>query len=208
MTYRLVVFDFDGTLADTLPWVRSVFNDTARKFRFREVTGDQIEMLRGRPNREIVRYLGVPAWKLPLIAAHMRKIAARDVGQMRLFPGAEDMLRRLHGAGRMLAVVSSNSEANVRRVLGPAAAVVPFYGCGASVFGKASKFRSVLKKSGVPAPQAIAIGDEERDIEAARRAGLAVGAVCWGSATPELLTACRPDELFHRMDEIAARLAA
>ncbi len=60
MKHQLAIFDFDGTLADTLPWVRSVMNETARKFRFREVTDEEMEMLRGRPNREIVRYMRVP----------------------------------------------------------------------------------------------------------------------------------------------------
>jgi phosphoglycolate phosphatase len=150
----------------------------------------------------------VPAWKLPLIAAHMRKIAARDADRMPLFEGVPALLQALRGAGVKVALVSSNSEANVRRVLGPSAALVDHYACGASIFGKAAKFRAVLKSSGVAAAQAIAIGDEQRDIEAARAAGLAAGAVCWGSATEALLASCAPDELFRSLDEMSARLVA
>src|SRR3954451_19595424 len=66
--YDLAIFDFDGTLADSAIWMAGVFNDVADRFGYRRVSEDELQMLRGRSNREIVRYLGVPAWKLPFIA--------------------------------------------------------------------------------------------------------------------------------------------
>jgi phosphoglycolate phosphatase len=64
----------------------------------------------------------------------------------------------------------------------------------------------VLKRAGVEPARAIAIGDEVRDIEAARSAGIACAAVTWGYAAPAALRAQRPDLLFERMDEIAPAL--
>jgi phosphoglycolate phosphatase len=108
----------------------------------------------------------------------------------------------------VLAVVSSDHEANVRRALGPDnAGLIAHYACGASLFGKASKFKQVLKRAGMAAGQAIAIGDEVRDIEAARKAGIRSGAVTWGYATPEALRQHGADEMFASLDEIAGRLA-
>ena len=78
MAYKLVIFDFDGTLADSAGWLFGVLNQVADRYGFRRTSEAEIAMLRGRDNREIVRYLGVPAWKLPLIAAHMRRRVARD----------------------------------------------------------------------------------------------------------------------------------
>jgi phosphoglycolate phosphatase len=65
----------------------------------------------------------------------------------------------------------------------------------------------VLKQAGVDAGHAIAIGDEVRDIEAARAAGIACGAVAWGYADPGTLAALQPDMMFATMEEVAARLA-
>ena len=62
--------------------------------------------------------------------------------------------------------------------------------------------------AGVGAAQAIAIGDEVRDIEAARAAGIACGAVTWGYAAPEALRALGPDLVFERMEDIAPSLMA
>jgi phosphoglycolate phosphatase len=205
MRYDLVIFDFDGTLADSAEWTLGILNQVAERYGFRQMSEAETAMLRGWDNRAIIRYLGVPAWKLPLIANHMRKLAARDAGQIRLFPGVDALLARLSGAGVRLAIVSSNSEENVRRILGPAnSALIAHYACGASIFGKAAKFRQVLRASGLARSRTLCIGDEARDIEAAVAERLACGAVTWGYATPELLRAQEPTLLFRSLDEIGA----
>lgn len=209
MAYKLAVFDFDGTLADSADWTMGIMNELARRHGFRTVSDEEIAMLRGRDNRAIVRYLGVPAWKMPLIANDMRKRIAQDADRIRLFAGVEECLRTLHGRGVSLAVVTSNAEANVRRILGERnAALIRHYACGASIFGKARKFRAVLKASGLAAGQAIGIGDETRDIEAAARAGIAAGAVTWGYATADLLRSYKPTHLFDSFEDLVAAFPA
>src|SRR5262249_12759939 len=186
MSYRLAIFDFDGTLADSAGWVTRIINDVARRHGFRELSDAEIEMLRGRSNGEIIRYMRVPTWKLPAIAADMRRRMGADADSIPLFEGIADMLQSVKDAGVAVAIVSSNSEANVRRILGPAAvAAVDTFECGAGLFGKAGKFRKVMKRIGVPPAETICIGDETRDIEAAAAVGAASGAALWGYATPE-----------------------
>ena len=73
---------------------------------------------------------------------------------------------------------------------------------GVSVFGKRMKLRKVLRQSGIHPAQAIFIGDEIRDIEAARQAGIASGAVAWGFTDPDALRAHSPDMLFTSVDEM------
>ncbi len=208
MTYRLAIFDFDGTLADSFPWFVGVLNGVARRYGFRQVRPDELETLRGCDARALMRHLQVPAWKLPFIARHMRRLMARDIAGIAAFDGVSGLLRTLAERGVTIAVVSSNSVDNIRRVLGPdSAALVQRYACGASLFGKPAKFRSVLRDTGTPAAAAIAIGDETRDIEAARRVGIACAAVTWGYARADVLAAGRPDFLFDRMDQIAPAIA-
>src|SRR5262245_64953576 len=100
--------------------------------------------------------------------------------QFRCFPGAPAMLHTLRDAGLTLTLVSSDNEDNARRQLGASAAVFSHFACGASIFGKAAKFKAVMRRARVTAAQTIAIGDEVRDIEAARGAGIACGAARWG----------------------------
>jgi phosphoglycolate phosphatase len=205
--YRLAIFDFDGTLADSADWFLSQLNDVADRYGFRRVSDEEIEMLRGRSNREIVAYLGVKPWKLPLIASHMRGLAARDSQRISLFDGAAELLWRLRKAGIRLAIVTSNSEETVRRMLGTGvAASVDHYGCGASLFGKAGRLKAVVRAAGVSPAETIAIGDEARDIEAAREAGIAAGAVSWGFARVAALAPLGPDHLFDRLADIETLL--
>jgi phosphoglycolate phosphatase len=204
MRFDLFIFDFDGTLADSGPFMSQAFNKAAARFGFRQLSRDEIEAMRGRDTRTVIRELGVPIWRLPQIAAYMRRLAQQGPAAP-LFPGIAALLHTLHGAGAKLAVVSSNSEDVVRRALGEdCATLVLVYACNASMFGKAAKFRRVLKRTAVAADRAIAVGDETRDIEAARTADIACGAVGWGYATPAVLQAHTPDFFFHTPDDIAA----
>jgi phosphoglycolate phosphatase len=153
----------------------------------------------------LLDHLGVARWKLPFIAAHMRRLQGRT--EIRPFPALPALLDDLADAGIALALVSSNAEANVRRVLGPhTAARFGRFDCGSGLFGKAGRLQAVWRASRIPADQTIAIGDEQRDIVAARRAGLVVGAVAWGYADETALAARQPDHLFRSAEELRATL--
>jgi phosphoglycolate phosphatase len=207
MKYQLAIFDFDGTLADTADSMFTEFNRAAIRFGFRQTAQQEIETLRGMRSPDIIRFLGIPLWKLPMIAVYMRQTAGENAERTRLFPGTREMLARLASDGIALAIVTSNSEENVRSILGPGTAgLISYFECGASLFGKAAKFKTVLKRSGIEAASAIAIGDESRDMEAAKTAGVAAGAVTWGYATSGLLRSCAPTEIFESLEEIPARL--
>jgi phosphoglycolate phosphatase len=208
MPYSLVIFDLDGTLIDSFPWFLRTINDVADRFGFRRVRDGEVEALRHAATREILARLEIPLWKLPVIARHMRRLKSEQASNIALFDGVDAMLRKLAGGGLRLALISSDSEANARVKLGAAAALFSHFDCSASIFGKPAKFRRVLRRSGVAPAQAIAIGDETRDIEAARAAGIACGAVTWGYAAPKALRAFRPDLVFDRMDDIARALVA
>lgn len=208
MPYALAIFDLDGTLVDSFPWFLRTINDVADRFGFRRVRDEDVERLRHASTREILTRLEVPLWKLPAIARHARRVKGEAAAEIPLFAGVETMLRTLAENGVQLALVTSDSEANARQKLGEAAALFSHFGCAASVFGKPAKFRRVIRRAGVEPGKVIAIGDEVRDIEAARAVGIACGAVCWGYAAPAALRAQGPDYVFERMDEITSTLRA
>jgi phosphoglycolate phosphatase len=205
MRYKLALFDFDGTLADTAGWFASALNESAARFGFRQLSREEFAMLRGKGNREIIRYLRVPWWKMPAIARDMRQRAAADAHAMQLFPGVGELLVDLRGAGVRIAIVSSNAEATIRRVLG-ADIEIDYFECGTSIFGKSARFRRVLKRAGLGVADAIAIGDEGRDIQASRATGIVAGAVAWGYATPDYLRSQSPDIMFGDLADIRRTL--
>ncbi len=190
-------------LADSFPWFLRTINDIADRFGFRRVADHEIEGLRHASTREILNQLEVPLWKLPAIAQHARRLKAEAAHEIALFPGIVPMLRTLSDNDVQLALVTSDSEANARQKLGEAAALFTHFDCSASLFGKPANFRRVIKRARVALAQAISIGDEVRDIEAARAVGIACGAVSWGYAAPAALRALAPDHMFAQMEDIA-----
>jgi phosphoglycolate phosphatase len=207
MRYDLVAFDFDGTLADTVPWFASMMDNVANKYNFRTVGPQERERLRDCDSREVVRALGIPLWKMPVVLRHLRDLMEQASPDVRLFDGIGRALHELRRAGVMLAVVSSNSVGNVRRVLGrDVAATIDFYECGVSMFGKSGTLERLLKLSRVDRRRMILIGDEIRDIDAAKSAGIHSGAVAWGYNRIGSLRKRQPDEVFLQVDDILSTL--
>ena len=207
MKYRLVIFDSDGTLADTLPWMRSIFNELAKEHGFKRVEPRDYEQFRDLHGSALLRELGLPLWKLPWVVSAMRRRMAEHTGQLSLFPGMSDVLHRLAAGGVQLAIVSSNSRENVERVLGQDnAKLITHFACGVSMLGKAARLRQVLRRCAVQPSQAIYIGDELRDAEAATKAGITFGAVTWGQHSQEILTTRNPAEIFATVQEMAEKL--
>lgn len=194
MAYRLAIFDFDGTLADSYSWFAGQAPAMVEAFNLRAVSPEEIDALRGQHARVAMRRLGVRWWQGPAIATEMRRRMARSVDEIHLFPGVDAALATLAARGLKLAIVSSNAESTVRAVLGPRQHDIHAFACGVSLFGKAAPMRALIRRAKVAARETIAIGDELRDLDAARSVGAAFGAVAWGYTTPAAFTAA--DHLF------------
>lgn len=206
---RLVIFDFDGTLSDSGDWFLSVVDHLSERFKFRSVDPGEVETLRHKSSREVIEHLRIPRWKLPRIARYVRQLVAQHATQFELFPGTPDLLQQLAEAGVKIALVTSNAEKNARIILGPEnAARIELFVCGSSLFGKAPKFRRVLKKLKVSPHEALAVGDETRDIDAAREVGMRCGSVLWGYASEAVLSGLKPDALFRTPADILDYVAA
>lgn len=203
--YRLVVLDVDGTLLDSFAFFVSVQNLLASRHGFRGIHADEVQALRAWSPRQLMRHTRLPLWKLPRVARDFRRLMAEDGGAVACFPGARDALKELHDAGVLLALVTSNSRENCERALGEASfRLFTHVECGAALLGKARRLRRALRQAGVAPPDAIYIGDQATDAVAARKAGIAFGAVAWGYATVEALRALHPAHVLTDFADLAA----
>ncbi|WP_420473517.1 HAD hydrolase-like protein [Noviherbaspirillum sp. ST9] len=203
MKYQLAIFDFDGTLADSFPFFVGQFNLLAERHKFRAIDAENVHAYRHYSAGEMMKHVGLPRWKLPVVATSFIGLMRENADRIPLFDSVDEMLQHLSEAGVYLSVMSSNAEDNVVRVLGPSnAALIRHFDCGMSIFGKAARIRSLLRKTGIAPDRAIYIGDQLTDLGAARKESIAFGAVAWGYGAIESFRKHAPEEEFGEVSDI------
>lgn len=205
---HLVLFDFDGTLADSLVVALDVYNGVARELGVPVISADDAALRRMSP-REALRSRGIPLWKVPRLVSAVRDGLRSRMDEIPLFPGIDAAVHALVGEGLRCGIVSSNARENVEACLGRHGVVdLEVLGAGTSLFGKASMLAKVLKKTGVAPANAIYVGDEVRDIVAAREVGMRSVAVSWGFADREALAQERPSAIVDDVADLARAVTA
>jgi phosphoglycolate phosphatase len=175
-----VSFDFDGTIADTFFIAVDVFRKLA--VGHHDSDDKEIEALRSLPARDAIRRVGAKWWHLPYIVYYARKEVQRRQDEIKPIVGIAPVLRELHERGHRLYIVSSNSTENVNRFLHNNKMEDYFdatYG-NIGLFAKAGGLRKIVQKHHLPMKDCYYIGDEARDVEAARRAHIPCISVAWG----------------------------
>jgi len=204
----LVIFDFDGTIADSFAESLAAYNRVAPRMRLRRVAETELPELRCMSAGQLMTVLGIPMWKLPRLMLAVRGELLDHFGSVTPVPGIGEALHELSKASYRLTIVTSNSKANVHALL--ARHHLDFFGtivAGASVFGKATRLRRMLKAAGTDGASAVYIGDTTPDIRAARDAGTRAIAVTWGFSAPEPLVAENPDALLDSPVELPGAVA-
>ena len=115
MAYRLVVFDFDGTLADSLAHAVAIFRRLAPTLGLKPF--DDVDAARAMTARQLMRKLGVSFFRLPRVVRAFQAEAAVGAENLKLQPGIAEMISALHARGLRLGILSSNREDNIRACL-------------------------------------------------------------------------------------------
>ncbi len=193
MPFKLVIWDFDGTLADSLPSAVSIFNRLAPEMGIKPI-GD-LSAARELSTRQFLKQHGISLWRLPRLVRKYQAIAAESADQLKLIEGIPATLAALASAGVRLGVLSSNREDNIRRCLRANGVEQHFaFVIGyPRLFGKAKALKRILRAERTDRADVLYVGDELRDVEAAKKAGVKVAAVAWGFHKAELLHTGAPD---------------
>src|SRR5262245_1501707 len=195
MPFKLIVWDFDGTIVDSLAASVGIFNRLASELGHRPV--EDLTAARALTTRQFLRHHGVSLWRLPRLVRRFKAAAAEEADKLRLFPGLPAAFAELHAGGTRLGILSSNNEETIRRCL-RASAVEEFFAFVVGypkLFGKGKALKRIVRADRPQKSDVLYIGDEVRDVEAARKAGVASAAVTWGYHAEPLLRANRPDHV-------------
>lgn len=197
------IFDFDGTIADTHNFIIAISNRLAGEFKYNLIQPHEVEDLKNKTSQEVIRHLKVPILKIPAILTKAKKELHLSIDTIQPIAGLKDILRQLDKAGVRMGILSSNSEENIRTFLeNHGLEIFEFVDSTVKVWKKNTSLKKLLIKHGFEVEQILYIGDETRDIQAARRLGIKVAAVTWGYNSKKTLAAHKPDFLIHTPKEL------
>lgn len=203
VTYKMLIFDFDGTLANSFPWVLNILDELAEKFNAIPLDRSMLHELKNYPPRKIMKMHNVPAWKLPAILRFTRSRMRTNGESIQCFEGVTNLLKTIADLDVRLALVTTNTCDTVRRVLGDDLFdLFQHAEDKISIFGKPAALKRIARKSGLEKSEMLAIGDELRDIEAAKKVQIPFGAVSWGFTSLEALASREPEHIFTEMEQI------
>lgn len=204
---RLLIFDLDGTLVDTIEDITASVNYTLTRLgrpplprdRVRQYVGDGVEMLLTRALGERTELLAdaVGVYKVH----HSRNLVVRS----RLYPGVREILEHFKAVSK--AVISNKALEFVQPLLeslGIAGSFRMVLGADAGLPLKPAPdaLLHIMESLGAPKELTVMVGDGTTDMKAGRAAGVTTCAVTYGFRSVEELRAVGPDHVIHALSDL------
>ncbi|WP_297483437.1 HAD-IA family hydrolase [uncultured Photobacterium sp.] len=199
----VLIFDFDGTIADTFNLYIDVMRKIHHEYDFKYIHDEDIELCRAMTSKEIIHYLGISPLQIPIIAHRIRGDFTKRMKEQKIFTGVASVLESLKQEGHKLFILSSNSEENINIFLG-LNNITQFDGVfsKSSIFGKSGIIKKIINKNRFIADNVHYIGDETRDIEAAKKINIKSIAVSWGYNNRKALLDKNPDYIIDKPQQL------
>jgi phosphoglycolate phosphatase len=196
-----IIFDFDGTIADSM-WVILAI---AEELLGITVPAAEVEQIRDQSAMQVIKQYKVPLWKAPRLLTQGKRMMRERLHEVKVFDGMVPLLETLQAEGHTMRIMSSNSQRNVQAFLDEHNLTSYFASIDGSVglFVKAPALRKIIRHYEIDKDNVYYVGDEARDIEGAKKAGVPIVAVGWGYNSPRLLKSMQPDFFAAKPADIA-----
>lgn len=199
----VVIFDFDGTIADTLSVVIKIANKFADHYGYNKIPLSDLPKLREKKPSAVLRHLGISIFKLPIVVRKIRFEMNKEIVNLKTVTDLKNTLVHIKENGRVLGILTTNSRENVVEFLKKNdLEIFDFVYSGRAVFGKSRLLKKMMKEKNIPRKDLIYVGDEIRDVEAAKKARIKVIAVSWGYNTKTALSKSYPDHIIENPEEL------
>lgn len=201
---KLVLFDFDGTMADTMLPGLKISNILADRYKYKKVQKDELAEYRGTDTREVLKRINLAWYKLPFVTRSFRIAMQAEIGKIDAFEGIKEVISELHNRGYILGIFTSNGESNINEFLhnNKLENYFTIKKCGIGLFKKHHYLKRLLSKMDFDPSEVLLIADETRDIESAKKSGIDIISVTWGFHTKNALANCNPNFLIDTPHEI------
>lgn len=204
MTAKVILFDFDGTIADTYCAIANITNQLSTEFGYKALNEEELSLIKNLSSREIVKLSEISVFKLPFLVRRVRAELSKEIAELDSIAGIESVLTDLKTKGYILGIVTSNNEENVDIFLkkNKLEDLFSYIYSGTAIFGKHRVLNRVIKEHNLNKADVIYVGDETRDIRSARKSKITTIAVSWGFNAAEILAEHQPDYLVDRPCEL------
>jgi len=204
MSVKVIIFDFDGTLADTLDAIVGITNRLAKEYGYKPTAPEELAQIRNMSSREIVKQSGISIFKIPFLLKKIKSDLRDDIQEIKPVLGIKEALTKLKSEGNYLGILTSNSEENVRAFLKKHDMQNLFSSIYSetTLFSKHKVLNRFIKQNNLVPEDVIYVGDETRDIESSKKIHVKVIAVSWGFNSREALAKQNPDFLIHQPSEL------
>lgn len=202
MTKRTIIFDFDGTIADSFHAFIHVYNEIGKEYNLTQITAAEARKLRSMTPKEVIRTLKISLFSLPFYLWKGRSLFKKEVKKVKPIEGIIPVLETLSKTHR-LGILTSNEKDSVEQfLLKHSLSMFDFVHAERNLFGKHKALLSLLETHHLSKESTVYVGDEVRDIEACKKAGIRIAAVSWGLNAHDLLATYEPDFLFSQPNEL------
>jgi len=205
---KALIFDFDGTIANTLPYTFSKIIELAKKLKVKDFKEKEIiEKIRSLSPQELFSQFSVSWLKMPLIIWEVKK-AQKDlyskINKIKIFLGIKKLLKELKKKEIKLYIYSSNLKKNIVKFLEKEKISQYFENIyvGGNLLGKDKDLINILKKEGLKTDEVYYVADEVRDVLACQKAKLKMIGVSWGLAGERGLKKTKVDYLVKKPEKI------
>lgn len=192
-SFKYIVFDFDGTIADSRSVFISLYNDLAHKHGYRILTDENLDELRSLSIPQRCKELGVPLYKIPFIASAIIKKYKVAIAGLQFNEGIKELLLSLESNKIKFAILSSNDKENIRQFFDVNKMTVLDIFTSRSIFGKHILLNKFLKQKNLKPSEILYVGDELRDVVACQKSNVKVAWVSWGFDSIQSLKNNKPD---------------
>lgn len=198
-----IIFDFDGTIADSKNFVVTIYNELAEKYGSKKISEEDLKRLCSIPVMDRFKQLDINFMKIPQIGIEMKERYKSSLNGLKTVSGIPDILDKLKGQGFSLGIISSNGYDNIKDFLvNNGIDIFDNIYSSSSLFGKHYLLNRYLKKHLVSKNNVVYIGDELRDINSCKKSGIRVIAVAYGYDNEDLLLQGQPDFLVKTPEDI------
>lgn len=201
---KYIIFDFDGTLADSTDVFIKAWNLFAPKYRYDPIDIEGVIATKHMSLSQRAREYHFPMHKLPLIMPKVYRYFKENVKDVKLFKGIKEMLNGLAAEGYQIVVLSSNAKENIELLLKQEGVVsVSEVLTSSRIFGKDTVLKKFMRQNQVTPDQILYVGDELRDIQACNKVNIPFMWVSWGIDGFDLVEKENPKFVAHKPEEIS-----